>query len=64
MSYAFTIWHHFVLASLMHCTILLLANICSYMLDHIESELEEPTEQAQTEDPTNLALDQGKPWCF
>jgi hypothetical protein len=32
-----------------------------YTLDHAESELEEPMEQAQGEGPANLALDQGKP---
>jgi hypothetical protein len=34
------------------------------MLDHTELGLEEPTEQAQAEDLTNLALDQGKPQCI
>jgi hypothetical protein len=56
--------HHLALASLMHCIILLLAHICSYILDHAESELEEPTEQAQVEEFTNLALDQVKPQCI
>jgi hypothetical protein len=36
----------------------------SYMLDHTKAELEEPTEQAQVEEFTNLALDQGKPRCI
>jgi hypothetical protein len=36
----------------------------SYMLDHMLSELEEPTKQARAEDLTNLALDQGKHWCI
>jgi hypothetical protein len=45
-------------------TILLSAYVCSYKLDHAEPEHEEPTEQAQSEDPANLALDQGKPWCI
>jgi hypothetical protein len=31
------------------------------MLDHAESEFEKSTEQAQAEDPANLALDQGNP---
>jgi hypothetical protein len=43
---------------------LLSAHIWSYMLDHAEQVLEEPTEQAQAEDLTNLALDQGKPQCI
>jgi hypothetical protein len=34
------------------------------MLDCAELELKEPMEQAQAEDPTNLALDQGKPQCI
>jgi hypothetical protein len=45
-------------------TILLLAYICSYILDHMESKLEEPTEQAQAEDFTNLLLDQSNLWCI
>jgi hypothetical protein len=45
----------------MHCTIYLLAHIHSFMLDHVEPELREPTEQVPAEDPTNLALNQGKP---
>jgi hypothetical protein len=31
------------------------------MLDHVEPELEDPTEQVQAEDITNLDLDQDKP---
>jgi hypothetical protein len=48
----------------MHCTMRILAHVYSYMLDHAEPELEEPTEQAQAEDSANLALYQGKPWCI
>jgi hypothetical protein len=48
---------------LMHCIISLLVHICLHTLDHTEPELEEPTEQAQAENLTNLALDQGKLWC-
>jgi hypothetical protein len=33
-------------------------------LNHAESEFEEPTEQPQVEDFTNLELDQGKPRCI
>jgi hypothetical protein len=55
--------HHNAL-HLMHCVILLLAHICSCTLDHVESGFEEPTEQAQVEDFTNLVLDQGKPQCI
>jgi hypothetical protein len=32
-----------------------------FTIDHAELELEEPTEQAQVEDFTNLDLNQGKP---
>jgi hypothetical protein len=52
------------LASFMHCIMLILARLCSYMLDHVESKREEPTEQAQVEDFTNLDLDQDKPRCI
>jgi hypothetical protein len=48
----------------MHCTILLVANVCSYTIDRAEPELEEPMEQAQAENLTNLALDKGKPGCI
>jgi hypothetical protein len=51
----------FALAYLLHCIILLLAHINSYMLDRMEPELKEPMEQAQIKDFTNLALNQGKP---
>jgi hypothetical protein len=34
-----------------------LAHICSYTLDHTEPKLEEPMEQAQVEEFTNLALE-------
>jgi hypothetical protein len=45
---------------LMHGTILLSAHSCAFVIDHTEPELEEPTEQAQVDAITNLALDQGK----
>jgi hypothetical protein len=51
----------------MHCTITLLAHIwLIYPLGHVyaELELEEPMVQAPIEAITNLALDQGKPWCI
>jgi hypothetical protein len=48
----------------MHCTISISAHVYSYALDHAEPELEEPMQQAQAEDLTNLALDQGKPRCI
>jgi hypothetical protein len=63
-TYAIIVLHLFALAYLLHCTMLLSAHIWSYMLDHTEQVLEEPTEQAQAEDLTNLALDQGKPQCI
>jgi hypothetical protein len=40
---------------------LLLAHICSFTIDHVEPKLEEPMEQAQAEELTNLPLDQGNP---
>jgi hypothetical protein len=40
---------------------LLLAHSCAFALDHTRPEFEEPTQQAQAEDLTYLALDQGKP---
>jgi hypothetical protein len=49
---------------LMHCTIVLMAHVCSYALDHTEPKLEEPTKQAQVKEFSNLALDQGNPWCI
>jgi hypothetical protein len=48
---------------LMHYITLLLAHSCAFVIDHAESEFDEPMEQAQVEDLTNLALDQGKPRC-
>jgi hypothetical protein len=53
--------HYFALAYLIHGNTLLTAHVCSYALDHVELELEEPMKQAQAENLTNLALDQGKP---
>jgi hypothetical protein len=35
-----------------------------YMLDYAEPKLEEPMEQVQAEDFTNLALSQGKFHCI
>jgi hypothetical protein len=64
MPYAIIVLHHFELAYLLHCTMLLSAHVSSYTLDHVESELKEPTEYAQSEDLTNLVLDQGKPQCI
>jgi hypothetical protein len=57
----FLFLQHFALASLMHCTILPSAHSCAFTIDHAEPGLDEPIEQAQAEDLTNLALDQGKP---
>jgi hypothetical protein len=39
----------------MHCTILPSAHSCAFVTDHAEPKLEEPTEQAQVKDLTNLA---------
>jgi hypothetical protein len=52
---------------LVHCIIMLLSHIwLIYSLGHgcAEPELKEPMEQAEVETSTNLALDQGKPWCI
>jgi hypothetical protein len=57
-------FHHIGLAYLSHCIIWLLTHVCSYVLDHVVSKFEEPTEQVQVEDLTNLALDQGKSRCI
>jgi hypothetical protein len=54
--------HHDAL-HLMHCTIWLLAYVCSYALDYVVPKFKEPMEQAQVKEFTNLALDQGKPQC-
>jgi hypothetical protein len=35
-----------------------------HMLDHTEPEAELWVGQAEVEASTNLALDQGKPWCI
>jgi hypothetical protein len=43
---------------------LLLAHSCAFVIDHAKPKFEESTEQAQAEDLTNLALDQGKPQCI
>jgi hypothetical protein len=47
--------------ALHYCLCLILVH---FAIDHIELELEEPTEQAQVEDFTNLALNQVKPRCI
>jgi hypothetical protein len=57
-------FHHVALAYLSHCIIWLLAHVCSYALDPMVPEFEEPTEQAQVEEFTKLDLDQGKPQCI
>jgi hypothetical protein len=51
---------HLLHLHLMHCTISLLAHVYFYTLDHAKPELEELMEQAQAEEFTNIALDQGK----
>jgi hypothetical protein len=59
VSYAIPVIASYALKHLMHCTILPLAHIRSFMLGHAELEFLEPTEQAQAEDLANLALNQG-----
>jgi hypothetical protein len=63
-TYAIIVFACFALASLIHRTMFLLSHVCSYTLDHVELELEEPTKQAQAKDLANLALHQGKPRCI
>jgi hypothetical protein len=62
MVYAILVIASCALKHLMHCTILLLAHIRSYTLDHTNPM--EPTEQAQVEEFTNFALDQDKTCCI
>jgi hypothetical protein len=52
------------LASLIHYIALFSAHICSCTLDRVEPELEEPTEQAQAENLSNLVLYQGNSQCI
>jgi hypothetical protein len=40
---------------------MLVSHTCIFAIAPAEQGLEEPTEQAQVEDFTNVALDQGKP---
>jgi hypothetical protein len=54
----------FALAYILHCIVSLLAHICSYTLDHTESELEEPMEQAQVKEFTNLVCIKASPSAF
>jgi hypothetical protein len=53
--------HHFALAYLMNCDILLSAHICSYMLGHAEPKLEETMKQAKVEEFTNLVWIKASP---
>jgi hypothetical protein len=48
----------------MHYITLLLAHSYAIVIYHAKLEFGEPTEQAQAEDLTNLALDQDKPRCI
>jgi hypothetical protein len=64
MSYAIHVIASFALKHLMHCTILPFAHIRSFTLGHAEPKFGEPMKQAQAEDLTNLAFDQGKPRCI
>jgi hypothetical protein len=41
-----------------------LAHIRSFTLDHVEPGLKVQAECTQVKESTNLALDQGKPWCI
>jgi hypothetical protein len=49
---------------LIHCTMLCLAHLYSYVPDHAESELVEPTKPAPAEEAANTELIKGKPWCI
>jgi hypothetical protein len=44
--------------------LILVSHTCIFAIDPAVQGLEEPTEQAQIEDFTNVALDQGKPRCI
>jgi hypothetical protein len=48
----------------MHCTILLSSQSCAFVIYHVESKLEEVTEQAQAEDLTNIAWIKASPSAF
>jgi hypothetical protein len=61
VSYAISVIESYALKHLIHCTILLPAYSCAFAIDHAEPESEVQAEQAQAENITNLALDQGKP---
>jgi hypothetical protein len=45
-------------------TFLLVSHTRIFVIDHPEPKFEEPTEQAQAEDLTKLALDQDKHQCI
>jgi hypothetical protein len=45
----------------MHCILYVVSHTYTFTIDHAEPEFEEPMEQAQVKDFTNLELDQGKP---
>jgi hypothetical protein len=44
-------------------TFMLVSHTCMFVIDPVETELEELSEPAPAEE-TNLEQDQGKPWCI
>jgi hypothetical protein len=48
----------------MNCILCVVSHSYTFMIDHAKPEFEEPMEQAQVEDFTNLELDQGKRQCI
>jgi hypothetical protein len=61
---AITFFASFLHLHFMHCTISISTHVYSYMLDHVELSLKEPSEQAQAEDLANHELSQGKSQCI
>jgi hypothetical protein len=55
--------HHIALHPI-NCAFVSISYLCIVVIDLTELELEEPTEQVQVEDFTNLDLNQGKPRCI
>jgi hypothetical protein len=55
--------HHITLHP-MHCTFVSISCLCIVVIDPAKLELEEPREQVQVEDFTNLDLNQGIPRCI
>jgi hypothetical protein len=48
----------------MHYITLLFVHSCAFVIDHVDPEFEEPTEQAQAKDLTNLVWIKASPGAF